>query len=83
MNAHSWDSGIKDYQREARTVGYEFSMFSYRDLYFFAATAASVFPNIVLAQGACGIDVQPFIDADTMKMVATREFTELCAIIIS
>lgn len=54
-----------------------------RRLYFFAATAAGAFTNIVLAKGACGVDVQPFIDANAVKMVATGEFTELYTVIIS
>jgi hypothetical protein len=50
--------------------------------YFFTSTATAAFPNVVLAQGACCIDVQPLIDAGAVKMVPTREFTQLCTVII-
>lgn len=50
--------------------------------YFFTSTATATFPDIELAQGACCVDMQPFINAGTVEMVPTRKFTQLCTIII-
>uniref|UniRef100_A0A0A9DMA8 Uncharacterized protein n=1 Tax=Arundo donax TaxID=35708 RepID=A0A0A9DMA8_ARUDO len=50
--------------------------------HFFTSTATAAFPNVVLAQGACCVDVQPLINASTVEMVPTREFVQLCTVII-
>ena len=39
--------------------------------------------DIILAKGASGIDVEPFVDAATMEMMAARKFTQLHTVIIS
>jgi len=39
--------------------------------------------DITLAQGASGIDVEPFVDAAAMEMMAARKFTQLHTFIIN
>lgn len=41
------------------------------------------FQDIVLAQGASSIDMQPFVHTGTVKMVATRKLPKFNPIIIS
>jgi hypothetical protein len=51
-------------------------------LYFFTSAATAAFPDTELAQGACCVDVQPLVDAGTVEVVTTGEFTQLCTIIV-
>jgi len=39
--------------------------------------------DIILAKGASRIGVEPFVDAATVEMMATRKFTKIYTVIIS
>ena len=41
------------------------------------------FQDVVLAEGACSIDMQPFVHTGTVKMVATRKLSKFNPVIIS
>lgn len=51
------------------------------DLYLLPSIVAALY-DIEFAEGTCGIDVQPFIYAGTVKMVATGKLAQLNSIII-
>ena len=52
------------------------------DLRLLPSTVAALY-DIVLAKGACSVDVKPLINAGAVKMVAAREFPQFHPIVIS
>jgi len=43
---------------------------------------AATFQDVILAEGASSIDVQPFVHTGTVKMVTTRKLSKFSPVII-
>jgi len=56
--------------------------YAFIDLWLLPSTVDALY-DVVLAKGACRVDVKPLIDAGTVKMVAAREFPQFHSVVIS